>query len=232
MEFASCEACNNDTSAADLVAGFIARLSPMATKNEWQTVEARERKGKLEQIAPGFLSEFFQDDRSEHGLIQINGLLRPTTKIVADGPLTRAYLLVFSAKLAMALYRERIGSALPLDGGVEVMTYLNAGLAQSQADKFLSIMPAAGTLQQGSVNVGEQFFYRYNDDGHGVVAALVRFHQGLYVTFVATSDPSFYGFPLQGAHSSFVRPGEITSLMPPKRERQRLVGVRRIGVSS
>jgi hypothetical protein len=231
MEFASCQACNNETSPADLVASFVARISPVATHNEWQTIEACEKKGKLEQIAPGFLSEFFQDSQSEHGLIRINGLLRRTIKIGADGPLTRTYLLVFSAKIAMAIYRERIGSALPLHGGVEVMTYLNAGLAQSQSDKFLSIMPASATLQQGSVQVGEQFFYRYNDDGHSIVAALVRFHQGLYVTFVATSNPSFYGFPLQGAHSTFVRPGEIMHLMPPKQMNRRLGGIRKMCIS-
>src|SRR5690348_7895086 len=63
MEFATCQNCNNGTSAADLVASFVARLSPDIDDEAWRIIEAKERRGKLEQIAPGFLDEFFRLDR-------------------------------------------------------------------------------------------------------------------------------------------------------------------------
>jgi hypothetical protein len=80
------------------------------------------------------------------------------------------------AKLAMALYREHVGHALPLTGGVHTNWYLNAGLAQRTAEGILKTLPLGGTLRQGSFQVPEQFVYRYNCDGRTVVAALAGEH--------------------------------------------------------
>ena len=57
------------------------------------------------------------------------------------------------AKLAMALYREHVGHALPLTGGVHTNWYLNAGLAQRTAEGILKTLPLGGTLRQGSFQV-------------------------------------------------------------------------------
>ncbi len=48
LMFAGCAACNNGTGAADLVAGFIARLSPRYDQDGWKIEEAKGRAGMLE----------------------------------------------------------------------------------------------------------------------------------------------------------------------------------------
>ena len=83
-----------------------------------------------------------------------SGLIEsPFVQIKADGPLTRAYLNVFAAKLGMALYREHVAHALPLSGGVHINWFLNAGLAQRTAEGILRILLVAGTLRQGAFEV-------------------------------------------------------------------------------
>src|SRR4051794_21414253 len=49
MEFAACQNCNNGTSATDLVASFVARISPDLDDEDWRWIEAIKRTGKLEQ---------------------------------------------------------------------------------------------------------------------------------------------------------------------------------------
>ena len=44
------------------------------------------------------------------------GLMQPAVWVHADGPRLKAYLTIFAAKFAMALYREHVGVALGLDG--------------------------------------------------------------------------------------------------------------------
>ena len=119
MEYPSCDACNNGTSAADSVASFIARIDQQGGMGDWRTQEAIAQRGMLEAIAPGFISELFHEDKAEDQWIQKDGVLQRFTVVRADGLLTKAYLNVFSAKLAMAMYREHIGEALPLDGAVQ-----------------------------------------------------------------------------------------------------------------
>jgi hypothetical protein len=124
-----------------------------------------------------------------------SGLLQPMTAIRVDGPLTKAYLTAFSAKLAMALYREHIGAPLPLDGGVRLAFFLNAGLSPKAGDAMLEKLPVPGTLRQGKFTVPEQFAYRFNHDGKSIIAALAGFNSNLHMLMVATSNPGFYDFP-------------------------------------
>jgi len=64
----------------------------------------------------------------------------------------------------MALYREYVGDALPLDGAVWCQFSLNSGMTQEDLDARVKILPIQGTLLQGSKNVDGQFLYRYNCD--------------------------------------------------------------------
>lgn len=53
----------------------------------------------------------------------------------ADGPLTKAHLAVYGAKLAMTLYREHIGTALPMRGAVWCQVLLNGGNGETASDR-------------------------------------------------------------------------------------------------
>jgi hypothetical protein len=213
MEFAACEDCNKGTSGADIVAAFYARLSQ--SQNPEMLAEAIGLRRKMKQLAPG-VSEEFDGPSLTRWQRTPTGILRPMIAIRVDGPLTKAYLAAFSAKLAMALYREHIGTPLPLDGGVRVAFFLNAGLSQKAGDGMLEKLPLPGTLQQGSFVVPDQFAYRYNHDGKSIIAGLAGFNSNLHILMVATSNPTFYDFPKFAKHLYFVRPGELRDLIPRK----------------
>ena len=57
MEFAACENCNKGTSAADLVASFMARIGRDNGPGDWQIAEAVSRKRAISAFAPGLLEE-------------------------------------------------------------------------------------------------------------------------------------------------------------------------------
>jgi len=173
LEFATCKGCNNGTSAADLVASYLARLSQTGDSTGWNVREARDRHHMLQIKAPGFLRELYREEKNRQVLEQSpSGLLTPRMEITADGPLLKAYLAVFAAKLGMALYREHIGEPMPATGGVQTLCFLNAGLSKEVASGTLRILPLRGTLKQGSFVVPEQFAYQYNCDEKSILAAL------------------------------------------------------------
>jgi hypothetical protein len=125
-------------------------------------------------------------------------------------------MTVFGAKLGMALYREHIGHALPLDGGVYTMFFLNVGLPDTTVEKMLPTLPLQGDLKQGALRVREQFAYRYNCNEKSIIAAIIGLHAHLHFLIVATSNPGFFSFPLVLKHPTgdFVRPGELSSRVP------------------
>jgi len=213
MEFAACDDCNKGTSGADIVAAFCARLCQSDSPGMLE--EAIGLRRKMKQVAPGVSEEFdgpsFTRWQRTHSRI-----LRPMIEIRVDGPLTKAYLTAFSAKLAMALYREHIGTPLPLNGGVRTAFFLNAGLSQKAGERMLEKLPLPGTLRQGSFVVPDQFAYRYNHDGKSIIAGLAGFNSNLHIVMVATSDSNFYDFPQFAKHLYFVRPGELQNLIPRK----------------
>jgi hypothetical protein len=216
MEFAACDSCNKGTGVADLVASFFARLGQGYTTDTTLIAEAAQRRGKLAQLAPGFLDEFFRGQRKDTYLRDRLGILKRYIAFHANGPLTKAYLTVFAGKLGMALYREHIGDPLPLSGGVHTAWFLNAGLSQQTGDTILSKMPIYGSLKQGSFFLPEQFGYRFNTDGKSIIAALSGFHSNLHIFTLATSDQQFFKLPPINATADFVRPGEFVNRIPQK----------------
>lgn len=218
LEFGSCRSCNGGTSAADLVASFVARLDPDGSAEDWLFREAIGRTGKLRQMAPEVLREIFRT-RNEREVWHRNagGILERKVRVRANGPFLSAYLNVFAAKMGMALYREHAGSALPLDGVVQAHFFLNAGLAQETADTILRVLPVAATLQQSKQTASGQFAYRYNSDGKSIVAALAQFHRGLYTFTIASGEP-VYKRAVEDLpdHRCAVlaRPGQLVGLMP------------------
>jgi hypothetical protein len=217
LEFGTCTSCNNGTSAADLVASFVARLiQGNDDPNEWHHTEARAKLRTLRLKAPDFLLELFRPDKNkEIWRPSPGGVLTKAVSVHADGPHTKAYLDVFAAKLGMALYREHVGTPLPVVGGVQSRWFLNAGLAQEAADSVMRIMPLFSTLKQGGFSRPGQFGYRYNCDLKSIFAALAWFHSGLFVFTIAAADPDTYNLRrLPDRHSHFFQPGQLVDHMP------------------
>lgn len=216
LEFVSCRACNNGTSTADLVAGFVARISPRYDQEDWKTAEARSRQSALDVKAPGFLNEFFDPSRSQLSWVpDAAGILKRMVVMKADGPMLKSYLDVFAAKLGMALYREHCGAPIPLNGGVFSAVFLNSGLMQENVATMLSMMPLGAGLTQGPKNTShDQFFYRFNTDDRSIIAALVGFHDGLHVSTIAFGDPVYKQKLVVPPMWRYVRPGELLGMMP------------------
>lgn len=225
LEFAACQDCNNTTSPADLVAGFFARLPRPDNPGSPLLKEAQQRLKRLDLQAPGLLAELFRSDKTTHTWFRSPlGLSHKAIQVKADGPRVKAYMSVFGGKLGMALFREHIGHALPLNGGVYTMFFLNVGLPDAAVEKALPTLPLQGDLKQGIIQVREQFAYRYNCDGKSIIAAIVGFHTHLHFLLVATSDPVFFSFPSFLSHptADFVRPGELFARVPRPVEPHRL----------
>ncbi|HEX7760116.1 MAG TPA: hypothetical protein VF459_11475 [Caulobacteraceae bacterium] len=217
LEFGTCLSCNNGTSAADLVASFAARLiQGNDDPTDWHHAEARGKLRMLRKKTPDFLLELFRPEKSkEIWQRSPGGVLTKAVSVHADGPSTKAYLDVFSAKLGMALYREHVGAPIPMEGGVHSRWFLNAGLAQETADSIMHSMPMFSTLKQGGFEVPGQFGYRYNCDLKSIFAAMVWFHTGLFVFTIAAADPDTYDLrSLPDRHSSFFQPGRLLAQMP------------------
>ena len=216
MEFASCVACNTGTKAADEAAVFVSHIHPFGMTDDWQFQTMLKMGNTLEQHAPGFNAELFRPENvKDDWRRDPGGILRRVKVINADGPILKRHLRVFAAKLGMALYRQHIGIALPLHGGVYVAHFLNAGLSEKSAKAMLSMMPISGELKMGIRSSKSQFAYRYNTDEKSIVAALVGFHSHFHCLIVATSELATYGPALENAEQlmTLLRPeGLLSSL--------------------
>lgn len=216
LTFASCEGCNVGTRGADLVATFVSKLDPSAFPGSWQDLENRQQIDILEKRAPGVLDELFRSDRAQPVFRTTPaGIIFPAVQITANGPRTKRYLDVFAAKFSMALYREHIGTALPIYGYVKTVWFLNHNMSQQQFLKLLEKLPLFHTLQQGKHSSHGQFAYACNTDERSIVMALASFHKGLHVLSIASSDERFDGataitFPTLNK----LRPGELLKHLP------------------
>jgi hypothetical protein len=118
----------------------------------------------------------------------------------------------------MAYYREHIGEALPLTGGVYIMCFLNAGFHPGQAESLLDILPSHSTLKQGErKSASGQYDYRFNTDGKSVVAALSHFHGNVHLFTLAAAQPDVFELSEGPRFTGFVRPGELLAKMPKRR---------------
>ena len=222
MVFASCKACNNGTSTADLVAGFMCRIRMEGAATDWQLIESYNQLTGIGRRAPDFIREFFNPQKNQNVWRRsASGVLRKAVHIRADGPVTNAYLSTFASKFGMALFREHTGTPLPMHGRVWSQWFANAGLTQKTADAILNILPEHATLVQGKWSVTDQFGYHFNSDDRSIVAALARFQTGFYVQVIATSEPEKYAFftnpeAINGPSRAIAAPGNLLKMMPKR----------------
>lgn len=214
LEFGVCQPCNNGTRGADLAATFVSKLDIIADQGSWQLEENMRQHAILKKRAPGFLEELFSMPNMRSVLWRTpGGIMLPRWQIQANGPHVRAHLNVFVAKFAMCLFREHIGTPLPLDGLVRTAWFLNAGLTQPQVHAAISILPGVGGLRQGSKTSDGQFTYVYNTDTRSIVMAFASFHKGLHALVLASSDPQFFEIEFPHATTNVMRPGQLLTAL-------------------
>lgn len=192
MEFPACKDCNSTTSAADAAAAFFARLPPSNVVDQNALDEAKKLFALMSRIAPGFVIELLNQDKAAHVWAKGRDKFYGRKRVMElNGPVTRALLRTFSAKLGMALYREHVGQPLPADGCVFTQHYFNSGLQRQEAEAMVSILPKLGQLTQGRKVSGSLFSYRYNTDRQSILAAFAGFNDNLFVRVFATCDRGF-----------------------------------------
>ena len=114
MEFGCCKACNNGTGGADVVAAVISRLHPDHGDESSQNQELRKYIRPLDKFAPGVREEMTRSGSHQETWIRRpnSDQLQRVVYVHADGPRLKAYLTIFAAKFAMALYRTHVGVGL------------------------------------------------------------------------------------------------------------------------
>lgn len=219
LVFPSCSECNSKTRGADATAAFFSRIAKSGPADFWQLDHGKTLIATFRRDAPLAHEEFMQLPKSNVLLKSNAGILLKSVKMRANGPNLVKHLNVFSAKIAMALFYEHTGSALPDHGIVQAAWFMNHGLSEEQANAMLKILPAQGELKQGQFTVWDQFAYRFNSDAKTITAGLVGLRKNLHIFFLASSTPDAHGLPVKGvldpATSFVASPGSLMEMLRP-----------------
>jgi hypothetical protein len=172
--FPSCHRCNHATGKSEQVVAALARAlrewTPRGLDDE-RTKDILKR--GLSANAPEILREWgtrlsARQRRRFLALREKSGLdLHP----INIGPLTRAHVRAFAAKLACALHYKESGGILPASGGIMISMYTLDRLAREGPLKpsFFKILGPVKTLRQGKADVADQFQWASAHDEFGSV---------------------------------------------------------------
>lgn len=210
LEFASCWACNNGTSHADLVASFLARVMPISDEvtyaNEFEALMRN-----INQRVPGLLEEMGMSRASMK--LPSKGLPPEAreTLLKVDGPLMTRHMQMFSVKLGQALHFEDTSRIVPPEGGIFTRWYSNVDQLRGELpQEFLAQMPPGQTLRQGKVSVEDQFGYTswVADDG-SIGSHFATFGLSFAVLALVALDRSRFTDHAKFGENRHFAPGEI-----------------------
>lgn len=213
LEFASCEACNQGTRRADLVAAMMARLYPDA-EHPSDRAEISRIFTSINNNIPGLLQEMHIDEAG-----QAKARMRLPSPIAGgflrtDGPLVSPLMQTFAFKTGFALYYEMTKKIVPKGGAVAARWFSNfermTGTFPSSALDFL--LPPE-TLRQGSFGVPDQFSYQWRIAEGDRVGAFASFFRSSFAVLAFVSiDKSL--LRVETAHPMLLcEPGEILKLI-------------------
>ncbi len=188
--FGCCERCNKGTRGADALAQFVAKME-VITEDEWKVASMLKVRAAVDKYAPGVMEELFGRGQWNDTLVRRDGSLYRSKSVRADGPLTKKNLDLFSAKAAMAAFRNFTGRPLEMQSLIYTEWFLNGGLSSQIFENLVGIMPGFAQLTQGKKVSGKQFSLRYNTNREDIVAALLSFHDSLHILVIATDNPIF-----------------------------------------
>ncbi|POO54379.1 hypothetical protein CPJ18_02465 [Agrobacterium rosae] len=220
LTFPSCTECNNKTKGADAAASFISRIPKSGPGDFLYSQAGQKLLAAFRRDAPLAHHEFMLTPKRNVLLKNSAGILLKSVEMRLNGANFVRHMNVFSAKIAMALFYEHTGSALPDCGIVQAAWYTNHGLSEEHAHAMLNILPGQGELKQGEFTVWDQFAYRFNTDKKTITAGLVGLHRNLHIFFFATSTPERFGIPIPNILdpiTCFVTsPGSLLSMLEPE----------------
>lgn len=206
LVFACCDACNQGTKHADLVASLIGRSYP-DPPSAAERAEAEDLFRAVRNNVPGLLREM-KLGRAGEKLAAKKTPVPEGGGLLRVGTLLHAYMQTFSWKAGLALHYEATKRILPPEGGVCARWFSNAERARDEfPDSVFEHLLPASTLRQGKVSVSDQFEYswRLTDDGTmGMFLATFRFSFAV-LAFTATRRERLSA----GPERNLISPGEL-----------------------
>jgi len=191
MEFSACRPCNDGSRKAELVAGMLARMLPDPEPGMPQD-EQRALIHSVNSNVPGLLEEM-QPSKRQNVLFNSQRFLLPRGiggALNAGGPILNQAMMLFGAKLGMALFYHDLGRVLPSEGAVFVRWYSSYDAFTDQLpNEIIGLMGAPTSIQQGKWSVGEQFlFSRAIPIERTMAAHMVSFRQSFGILTFSADD--------------------------------------------
>jgi len=196
----------------------------MKTRADPLICEALGKKYELSKDAPDFLAEL-GSARTVHPII--NGVFRPDLKeITIDGPVLRAYLAVFGAKLTMALHRQIVGEALSLSSNIFTTWYSDRTLGISELELFKKNLPHSEKIKQGKISSEGSFDVIFDiDHENKTLISFSRFHDGLSFFSASSGAPEYIEILKFFPKITVTNPKSYLNLLPVRKP----ILVRKIG---
>lgn len=219
----SCDACNRQTSTADLTVAIVSRwtydIYPAESSDHHKLV-TQVRRQAPELVAEWIATTPVMRKKARRHLTRHGVAVPFDAGIVSIGPLTIRQLNIFAHKATLALYFEHFKKPLSKYGIFCAYWKSKEDFAREGLPKdLLDLFPSYGTLIQGKWNESETFEYRhsinFDDNLFGFFAKLRR---GLFVSGFALGDAKM----LPENSSDWVRPGDLLSLVDTPRFTKKL----------
>ncbi len=160
LEFPACHSCNQNTKSAEDVASFVGRMYPDPTDPALLD-EAVEKLKALHNDHPVLVHEIFNPSiqQLEEFRARSDDVPIGTHPLNANGPILNNFMDVFGTKIALALHYEATRQIVPKTGAVLTRWFSNYEAFSGMLPTFLNDFPTDKTLQQGTLNVADQFAY-------------------------------------------------------------------------
>jgi len=204
LEFGICNECHQPTRAIDQIAATFSRLMPEPSTDAeradiWKYAQA------MANNYPDIM-QLFQggSDTGENMVIHISG----------DNAARMHYAMnAFCARLAMALFQQRVGRPAGLDMRIYTTYYTAAEIHMGEVpDAIFQVMREPKTLRNGRRDAADQFLYDwyYDDEGGEYFVTFASFRQS-FCPFVMIK-PDLMDFEIHGNKGAVFKPGFLKGL--------------------
>jgi hypothetical protein len=210
LEFPACENCNSSARITDTVVGLLSRLYPPSADHEADGEVTRLLQTVVNN-APGALEEMYVSTARSRRQLAREGLPEELGLLNLGGPIIKSHLEAFAARQALAMHYERLGSAVPQEGGVVCRVFTNLDAARGGIpDDLFRLVGEPDTLRQGQGReVGDQFLYGARAvEEQTMVASYSLFRQSLAFFAISAIDVSHLTEAMT-AGARVVRPGQF-----------------------
>ena len=214
----ACAVCNKGTSTADLTVAIVSRWNYLSSEQE--DLDHSKLARRIRSQAPELFAEWTQHNllgriKGRRHLIEQGVPVPPDAAIVTIGSHTIRQLNLFAHKAVLALYFEHFRQRLPNTGAYCAFWRSKEDyVAEGMPQRLLDMLPAYGTLVQGSWDESETFEYRHAINfSEGILGFFARLRRGLFISGFAVSSDSH----VPTDDTDWVRPGDLLGLMDTPR---------------